>query len=95
MLGKLLDWIAAIKNDSLVEVDEGNSRFAACRRGETYIISEATRVFIEDSDVDRVGSQRALADRQVVTHAADREGCISIALSDPAYPAEILFIAHR
>ena len=43
MFGELLDRIAAIEQDALVAVDEGDRRIAAGGRGEAGIVGEDVR----------------------------------------------------
>ena len=61
MFGQLVDRIAAIQQDALVAVDEGDVAFAAGGRGEAGIVGEDVRLAVELADVDNV---RALACRQ-------------------------------
>src|ERR1041385_627547 len=65
LLGKLIDWVAAIEQDALVAVYEGDLRLAARGRGEARVVSEAAGILIKRVDVDHVGAHRALADRQI------------------------------
>ena len=89
VLGELIDRIAAIEQDALVAVDEGDLRLAARRRGEARVVGEAAGVLVERVDVDHIGAQRALADRQVVLRAVDRDRCLG-----GARRAEVFCDAH-
>src|SRR5689334_21556270 len=75
--GKLVDRIAAIEQDALVAIDEGDLRLAAGGRGEAGVVGEAPGLLVERVDVDHVGPQRALLDRQVVSGAIDQDGCLA------------------
>ncbi len=89
VLGELVDRIAAIEQDALVAVDEGDLRLAARRRGEARVVGEAAGVLVERVDVDHVGPERALADRQVVPRAVDQDRCLG-----SARRAEVFCDAH-
>ena len=65
VLGELLDRVAAIEQDALVAVDEGDLGLAGGGRGEARIVGEAPGVAVERADVDDVGAERALADGKV------------------------------
>ncbi len=89
VLGELVDRIAAIEENALVAVDEGDLRLAARRRGEARVVGEAAGILIERVDVDHVGPNRALADRQVVGCAVDQDRCLG-----RARRAEVFCDAH-
>ncbi len=89
VLGELVDRIAAIEQDALVTVDEGDLRLAARRRGEAGVVSEAAGILIERVDVDHIGPKRALADRQIVSRAVDQDRCLG-----GGRRAELLCDAH-
>jgi hypothetical protein len=76
VLCKLIDRIAAIKQDAFVAVDKRDLRLATRRGGEAGIEGEMLRVLIKRGDVDHVGAQRALADRQVEPRAVDQDRCL-------------------
>src|SRR5581483_10147858 len=77
VLGELIDWVAAIEQHAFVAVDEGDLRLAACRRGEARVVGEVPRLLVETVDVDDVGSERALLDRQIVSRPIDYDGCLA------------------
>ena len=52
VLGELVDRIAAIEQDALVAVDEGDLRLAARRGCEARVVGEAPGVLVEGIDVD-------------------------------------------
>src|SRR4029450_189924 len=74
MVGKLIDGIAAIEQDALVAVDESDFGLAARRRGVAGVVGEAAGLLVEGVDVEDIGSERALADGQVVARTVDRYG---------------------
>ena len=55
MLGQLVDRIAAIEQNALVAVDEGDVALAARGRGEAGIVGEDVRLAVELADVDDFG----------------------------------------
>src|SRR4029078_15784 len=89
VFGELIDRVAAIEQDALVAVDDSDLRFAARRGRKARIVSEAPGVLVKRVDVDHVGAQRALADRQVILRAVAQDtsrGC--------ARRAEVFCDAH-
>jgi hypothetical protein len=66
MLRELVDGIAAIEQDALVAVDEGDVAFAACRGGETGVVSEDVDFPVKLADVYDVRPLGAGIDRKVV-----------------------------
>src|SRR4029079_17018922 len=79
VFGELIDRVAAIEQDALVAVDESDLRFAARRGRKARIVSEAPGVLVKRIDVDHVGAQRALADRQFILRAVDQDRCLGCA----------------
>ncbi len=86
-LCELVDRIAAIEQDAVVAIDEGDLRLAACRRSEARVVGEAAGILIERVDVDHVGPERPLTDRKLVTGAVDQDGGL-------LGPGEFLCDAH-
>ena len=56
MLGQLVDRIAAIEQNALVAVDEGDVAFAGGGRGEAGIVGEEVGLAVELADVDDIGA---------------------------------------
>ena len=73
VLGQLLDRIAAIEQDAFVAVDIGDLGLAARRRGEAGVVGEHAALAVELGDVDDVGADRAVVDREVPILVADGE----------------------
>src|SRR6201747_2195453 len=66
MLGQLVDRIAAIQQDALVAVDEGDVALAARGRGEPRIVGEHVRLAVQLADVQDLRSLGAAEGRQLV-----------------------------
>ena len=64
VLGELLDRIAAIEEDALVAVDEGDLGFAGRGRGEARIVGEAAGLAVERGDIDDLRPERAVRARR-------------------------------
>ena len=90
MLGQLVDRIAAIEQDALVAVDEGDVAFAARRRGEAGIVGEDVRFAVELADIDHFGPFRAAKTRKfvrlVLVRQRRRAGGLDLALSHGRAP---------
>ena len=75
VLGQILDRVAAMQQDALVAVDEGDLRAAAGGRGEAGVVGEHPGLAVELADVDDVRAERALEHREIdVSAVADGEG---------------------
>ena len=73
LLGQLLDRVAAVEQLALVAVDVGDRALAGAGRGVARIEGEDAAVGVEPADVDDVGPDRALVDRQLQRLVADGE----------------------
>ena len=65
MLRQILDRIAAMVQDALVAVDEGDARFAAAGGREARVVGEIVRVLVQGPDVDDLGPRRAAQYRKL------------------------------
>ena len=65
LLGELLDRVAAVQELALVAVDVGDRALAGAGRGEARVEGEDAAFGVEPADIDDVGPDRALVDRQV------------------------------
>ena len=65
MFGQLVDGIAAIEQDALVAVDEGDVAFGRGGGGEAGIVGEDVRLVVELADVDDIGALGAGKDREL------------------------------
>ncbi len=74
MRGELVDRVAAIEQDALVAVDEGDVALAARGRGEAGIVGEEVRIVVEFADIDDVGTLAARIGRKLIglVHVGER-----------------------
>ena len=73
ILRELVDRIAAIEQDALVAVDEGDFRFAAGGGGVAGVESEGAGLFVEGSDIDHIRPVGRLENRQIRGFPTDGE----------------------
>ncbi len=82
---QLVDRVAAVKQDALVSVDEGNVALAAGGRGEARVVGEDVGVSVEPADIDNVGAFGSAERRQLINlvfvSKAGRAGRFNLALS--------------
>ena len=64
LLGQLLDRVAAVEQDALVAVDEGDGAARARGRDEAGVVGEVAGVLVEPGDVDGGIAERTGDDRQ-------------------------------
>ena len=64
VLGEIGDRIAAIEQHALVAVDIGDLGFAAPGRGETRVVGEDAGLGVELADVQNLGANRSVVDRE-------------------------------
>jgi hypothetical protein len=70
VFGEVGDRIAAIEQHACVAVDIGDLGLAACRRGETGVVSEDAGLGIKLADVDDFGADGAVVDRERIVLVA-------------------------
>jgi hypothetical protein len=63
VFGQLFDRIAAMQQNAFVAVDIGDLRFAGRGGGEAGIVGEGAGVLVQRADVDHIGADRALEQR--------------------------------
>ena len=73
---QLLDRVAAVQQLALVAVDVGDGRIARRRRQEARVVGELAGLAVQRADVDDVGADGALVDRQLHRRRAvgERQG---------------------
>jgi hypothetical protein len=64
MFRQLVDRIAAVQEDTLIAVDEGDLRFTTGSRGEARVVCERTRVLVERRYIDDGRANRATSHLQ-------------------------------
>jgi hypothetical protein len=70
LLRELLDGVAAVLEDALVAVDEGDGAAAVGRVQERRVVTHQTEVLVTDLDLpERVGANRSVLDRDFVRFA--------------------------
>jgi hypothetical protein len=62
---KLLDRITPVHENTLFTIDEGNVRFTAARCNEARIVSEYAVLPVQTCYIDKVGTGRTAANRQL------------------------------
>ncbi len=60
LLGQVVDRIAAVQQNPLVAVDEGDLALATRRRGEGRVVGEDVGLAVELADIDHVGAESPL-----------------------------------
>ncbi len=73
LVRQLLDGIAAIQQLTLVAVDIGDGAVTRCRRRETRVIGEQTRLGIERSNIHHIRTHGSTQDREFVGLVSDDE----------------------
>ncbi len=73
VLGDLLDRHAAVEQDARVAVDVGDLGLAGAGRGEAGVVGEHAGLGVELADVDHLGPDGAVVDREAVFLVADRK----------------------
>ena len=63
--GELLDRVAAVQKYAFLAIDEGDLAIATARRNKAGIVGEYSLLLVKTADVYDVGSERALANRQL------------------------------
>ena len=96
VLGQFLDRVAAVAQDPLLTVDEGDGAAAAGGVQERRIVGQQPEVVVADLDLAQVGgADRTVGDRNLVAPAGPGVGDLKHALAWFCHRGSALFLGRR